>query len=291
MTIRIVSTEQGVDAVVTGPWSSADEDEFHDSEASGLVLNYALGYQERSLDFLTGLSIKRLTVLARTTRDHGPIYELSPQLEELRLTTDPGLPLDLARLPHLKVLSADWRQVSASLWAATRVEDAYFGSYSEETLEPLREMNELVRLSMKDRPGLRSLKGVSDLPSLSSFTVGGARALEDVSDLMSTEAPQLTYLKLASCKNVRDLKGLAHQLSLSSFTFGDCGDLPSLSPLRGLERLERLFLHGSTRILDGDLQPLLDLPRLRELWMMNRREYEPSVKVIKSEIERRTANS
>ncbi len=38
-----------------------------------------------------------------------------------------------------------------------------------------------------------------------------------------------------------------------------------------------MFLYESTKILDGDLSPLLDLPDLIDVRLMNRRHYNPPV--------------
>jgi hypothetical protein len=66
----------------------------------------------------------------------------------------------------------------------------------------------------------------------------------------------------------------------------ECGDLPSLVPLRGLTSIEVLLMFGTTKIVDGDLTPIADLRRLRELRMQSRRHYRPSVAEIQASLPR-----
>ena len=62
----------------------------------------------------------------------------------------------------------------------------------------------------------------------------------------------------------------------------DCGRIDSLGPLANLTELEVLYAWGSTRVLDGDLTPLLKLPKLREIRMRDRHEYKPRIRDIPS---------
>lgn len=48
-----------------------------------------------------------------------------------------------------------------------------------------------------------------------------------------------------------------------------------------------MYLYGSTKILDGDLRPLLNLPRLRDLRLMDRRTYSPSREEIEQGLSHR----
>jgi hypothetical protein len=67
----------------------------------------------------------------------------------------------------------------------------------------------------------------------------------------------------------------------------NCGDIASLAPLRGLDQLEEFFAWESTKVLDGDLSVLLELPRLRAIGMRDRREYRPRVSEIEEALRAR----
>jgi hypothetical protein len=57
-----------------------------------------------------------------------------------------------------------------------------------------------------------------------------------------------------------------------------------LHPIAGLTELTGLHLYESTRIVDGDLEPLLGLRNLRDLRIMNRKHYKPAVAEVKGRL-------
>jgi hypothetical protein len=101
-------------------------------------------------------------------------------------------------------------------------------------------------------------------------------ALAELRDL----PPCLRVLAIEGANKLGALPALPS--SLTRLKVANCGDIASLAPLRGLDQLEELFAWESTKVLDGDLSVLLELPRLRAIGMRDRREYRPRV----AEIER-----
>lgn len=53
------------------------------------------------------------------------------------------------------------------------------------------------------------------------------------------------------------------------------------------DHLEEFYLYDTTRFADGDLSPIVELPRREELRMQNRRHYRPTVKAIQAAIAER----
>ena len=62
-----------VEVVVSGAWSPDGAAAFENGGASRLVLNYALGFNEPTLDFLRGLPIRQLVILDPRLTDLEPI--------------------------------------------------------------------------------------------------------------------------------------------------------------------------------------------------------------------------
>lgn len=287
MTFELDETPEGIDLVVTGDWSDQARNMISGGLADGLVLNYAKGFSARDLRFLQDLPIRRLHVLDRALNDLGPVYSLASTLTALRVQTDPQTPLDLDRLPLVTALSVGWSQIQGSLRYAPQLERLFILSYSEEDLTPLTVAPNLVRVVMKDYPRVRSLNGLEGLPWLAELGIHVAQRLEDISAVERLASPILTTLELASCRQISDLSAVSACSALSFFDASEGGDLPSASFLAGLEQLEGLYLYGSTRVLDGDLRPIAELPRLTDFRMQNRRHYSPSVKEIQEAISRR----
>lgn len=286
-TFELVETPAGTDVVITGPWSAEAAELVTSGRASGLVLNYARGFQERDLDFLHDLRIERLDLLARTILDLSPIHSNDATLTSLSLVAHDRSKLDVGRFPRLQHLSAEWPQVGESIRLATALQDLYLGSYPELDLTALASLASLTRLRMKDRPRLTSLNGLEDLPWLHELGIFGASRLSDISALKRTSPPLLQLLELESTQYIPDLDAVANCTALTFLNAGNCGDLPTAAPLQDLHALEALHLYESTRFLDGDLNPIAQLPHLRDFRMMNRRHYTPSVSAIQNKIESR----
>ena len=286
MSFTLEQTLDGVDLVVSGDWSEEARQSLVKGSADGLVLNYARGYRERDLEFLAGLPVRRLNVLARTVTDLSPIYSLADGLVSLRVQSDPRAVIELERLPQLQTLSATWVQVQGSFRFAQRLERLFLLSYTETDLVPLTTVPTLVSVVMKDYPRVTSLDGVEELPRLAELGVHLAKGLGDITALKRASSV-LEILQLPSCRMVTDIAPVAACTAVRFFELSEGGDLPTVAPLSGLEHLERLYLYGSTTVVDGNLNAIAELPCLRDFRMQSRRSYAPPVKEIQDSIARR----
>jgi internalin A len=273
--------DDGLSLVVTGPWGSASARELQRPEITGLTLNYARGFQERDLEFLADWQVKELRLLARTITDLEPVYRLSGSLERLSVRSSQRASLDLRRLPWLTQLSAEWAQVESTLEFAVALNDLFLLSYTGADLRPLARNEVLSRLRFKDRPGLGSLDGVEQLPNLVELGVFGARRLTDVTAVASA-ASTLQRLDLGGCSRLLDLDALAPLTGLRWLGIDNCGPVTSLEPIGGLLDLEVLWAFESTRVVDGDLTPLLRLTALRDLRMAPRQHYRPTLDEVRA---------
>lgn len=271
-----------VEVTLTRRWTVEVSRMFESGEADRLVLNYALGFSEPDLEFLRGLPIRQLVILDRRLTSVTPINELADTLELLHITTDPSLAIDLARFPRMTDMSADWQQVSATIEAAANLRRLHVGRYDRTDLEPLSELVHLKRLALTDRPRLRSLAGLSELPELQELAVPLAKNLVDVSALRGLA--QIEDLNMEGCRKLNTVEDLSHCLGLRRLNLSECGGLPSVAPLRELVSIEDLLMYGATKIIDGDLTPIANLPRLKELRMQSRRHYRPSVAEIQASL-------
>ena len=275
----------GATLVITGSSSKQAERVLDSGRADGLDLNYAKGFKDTDLAFMRPWPLKRVTILARTIKDVTPIYALSASLESLSVQCAPTATIDLARLPSLTSLSAEWAQVRASIGEVPALNDLFLLSYSEVDVQPLRWNSQLVRLRFKDRPRLQSLAGLGALQAIEHLGVYLA-PLYDITALEDLPPTGLRELHLESCR-ISDLTSVASAQCLRLLNMSDCGEVESLRPLSGLIDLEVLWLYGTTKVLDDDLAPIAGLPRLPELRMMSRKTYRPSVEDIQTTIRKR----
>jgi internalin A len=282
---RLEEGPWGVAVVVTGDWSGAAEAALLRPEVTGLTVNYALGFRERSLDFLREWPIQQLTILARTIDDLSPVYRLAETLERLSVVSSPKATIDLRRLPWLTSVAADWRQIADTIEHAIALNDLYTSSYEPPDLHPLQRNQALTRLRMKQHPRLGSLGGIQYLPALTEVGIFGARRLDDIDALARRDAPtRLASIDLESCSGIAALDALAEHLDLRYLGIGNCGPIASLRPLGGMTSLQRLWAYESTRISDGDLTPLLGLGSLTDLRLKPRKHYRPTLAEVEHQL-------
>jgi internalin A len=267
---------RGRSLVVTGPWSDDTARALARGEADGLVLNYARGFCESSLDLLDGgWPLRRLSVLDRSIVDLGPIGRLVG-LEELSVQAAADTVLDLGVLPGLRSLTGDWALMGHTLGAVAELERVVTWMFDDVDLHAFRDHIALKTLTIKDAPYLESLSGLGNLPDLAAVTVVGAPGLHEIDEVAGLSA-SLRELKFEECPRINAIDDVESLVGLRLLGISECGDIASLAPVRSLKELETLYAWGSTRIIDGDLFPLAQLPRLTEIRMRNRRGYKPAV--------------
>jgi hypothetical protein len=276
----IESVEHGRDLSLTGEWSSGAERAIRDGLADGLVVNYARGFRGRNLDFLRGLPVKRLSILARTLTDSEPVYEVGGGLEELNVEMGASVRLDGQRLPALKRLSCSWQAIEASVAEFGALQELWLLSYSEADFRPLSALTSLRGVWMKDRPQVVSLDGIGELPLLGHLGVYGARRLATVEALR--DAKRLLTIELPAATNLTSIEPVQECPGATFLDISEGATFPSAEPLGEMRELRRLYAYASTRFVSGDLTPIAQLPKLAHLRMQDRRHYRPKVAEIQA---------
>lgn len=281
-------TPEGVRLFVNGPWNAEMETLVASGRIHELWLNYAHGFAEPDLEFLRPWPLSELLVLAGWITDLSPIERLGRHLTSLSLpAVAPSAKgtLDLTHLAYLTSLSVSWPLVKDQKEALTPLTDLYLESYSPHDLTPLSAATSLRRLSMKQYPQLRSLDGLASFEQLNTLGIFLASKLEDVSALRTAPAVQtISELHLDVCKKISTFEDVAFAKNIRFLSVANSGDFPSLTPLTGMPKVRQLHLYESTRIVDGDLRPILSLPQLQELRLANRRHYSPQVGEIERQL-------
>jgi hypothetical protein len=275
---RIEDGPKGRTLTVTGPWSTRAEEALCRLDVVRLALNYTAGFSG-DLEFLDAWPVSCLHILDRSLVDLDPVTRLGETLEELDIQTAPDVQIDLGALSRLRRLSAHWDNVSETLSDARGLEHLHLWHFDGEDVADLGLDAPLTRLKLVDTPDLLSLDGIQAFSKLASFFVAVARELNDL-DAITALADSLRELEIETCLGLTALDAIGVLRNLSFLGVSDCGRIDSLSPLANLTELEVLYAWGSTRILDGDLNPLLKLPMLREIRMRDRGAYRPRIRDI-----------
>ena len=278
---RYFEIEDGT-LVVTGPWTEAAGEELARPETRTLTLNYALGFEGFDVEFIdSDWDLDRLNVLDRGILDASPI-ERQTSLRDLSVQAAPGVELDLAALPDLESFGGEWSLIAGSFAGATSLRKLITWIFTEPDLRAFRDHVALEHLEIKEARRLGALDGIEALPSLARLSVALSRQLEHLEPI-SELAGSLRQFDFSHCPMVSSIAPVASLEGLEVFGCSESRDIDSLSPLAELSSLAVIYAYGTTRIVDGDLSPLLGLP-LDDLRIQSRRSYTPSVAEVKHEL-------
>lgn len=257
--------------VLTTEWSEAASRAWKGCGARELELNYAKGWRRGDLSFLTDLpDLLSLSIIDWNLEDASVVNRLA-SLRHLQLFTCCGTEIRFDRLPRLESCVLEWRPKAKTLFGHIGIRKLYVDRLDAGgDLRPLAGMTALRSLEL-DGPRLNTLDGVGAVAGLERLEIGLARRLGDIEELGACAA--LTWLELASCRKISDVSSLSALRELRVLRLGDLGEIASIRPLSRLRKLEKLFLLESTNVLDGDLSPLLALPRLEHVSFVDRSHY------------------
>jgi hypothetical protein len=273
----------GRNLVVTGRWTRQAEAALKQGEVDGLYLNYARGYSEPDLSFVDAWPIRRLLLIDRSLTDLSPLERFGGTLERLMVEASPSAQLDLAAFPQLRDVFGPWDLLRATLYGPTHLERLSTSDYDAADLTPLAVQPGLQHLTLKVARELESLDGAEQFPTLTSLWFQAVHRLTSLHALTSA-APTLREFELESCRRLTEIEPIAALTELRVLGLSDCGELPSFAPLASLERLEKLYAWGTTRLADADLSPLLGLIHLQEIRMRDRRGYRPTLGEVKQRL-------
>jgi len=223
--------------------------------------------------------LRGLVLNAGEARDLSAVAGLRA-LETLTLNTasKPRMELDLRAFDALRTLRMYWNPGFESVFAATSLESLFVFGAPDPDLARFGRLPSLRRLELSQGRKLVSTAGVG--AGVEFLGLYQQAALSELADL----PPGLTVLAIEGSKKLGEIVTVP---GLTRLKFANCGDIASLAPLRGLSVLEEFLAWESTRVLDGDLSVLLELPRLRVLGMRDRREYRPRVPEIEEALRAR----
>lgn len=247
--------------VTDEPWDPAYAEWFEDGTCDGLVIGAPTRRKSGpavDLAFLPDVAGLRSLRILSGVPDLSPVTRCSG-LVRLRLPGSATPELDLSGLRGLRELEAPWPVVARSLPLMASLDDLVLPEWKGASLSVLGPKPALRKLRLEaSRNHVTDMEGAALLPALCelrlydgrlarSELLAGAAALEDVS-LLSAKTDTIAFVSSLA---------LLQRLELEN-----SGDIASLAPVADHPALREVIVSGSTRIVDGDLSPLLDNARL-----------------------------
>jgi Leucine-rich repeat (LRR) protein len=214
--------------------------------------------------------------------------------------------IDFRRLRKLREFSAESKSTQGNLSECKGLEQLTLVCSRARDLQWISKLRSLRSLELQEMP-LRSLSGIESLGGLEKLHMGrvtvmnldGLQELGSLSVLTLAAMRNLTSiaaacasaslreLQIQSCRKVTDLSCIAQMSSLTKLTLNSMGTLPTLTFLRDLTLLEEIFFWEDTKIEDGELGFLKELPRLRRAGFRNRRHYQVREEKLRAFLEAR----
>lgn len=202
--------------------------------------------------------------------DWSPIQYLT-QLEELSLLARgyKPQPLDFTRFQNLQTARLTWHPEWESVLSCASLRGLMIeGSKGVQEFD-LSKLSNLRELRLKECSKLRRVT-CSASQSLESFAVLHCRSFESVLPIQVLD--KLKYTFLAGNSHF-DIESLGKYKDLVRLRLHGIGKLRNIKFLANCRNLEVLGMYFSTQIEDGDLTPLLKLPKLRALGFTRFKNY------------------
>ena len=268
--VRFEEGTYGTRAVLVAPWSSESAALLKSRPFFELHINNALGWKGESLDFLYSMGhLHSLKILDFSLPSIEPVHALH-DLRELSIGTYCMTELRFQEFPLLETCGIEWRPKAKSISHSTGLKSLFVNRYKGRDLSLFSELKNLEVLTILNAP-LSSVSELIAFPKLRRLRFGGLRCLKSLDGLQHLTS--LVELNINTCRKITSIDEIASLRQLKMLHFSNNGSIQSISPVNALENLETFIFTESTNVVDGDLSPLLMMPRLKDVSFQDRSHY------------------
>lgn len=232
------------------------------NDCNGLQLQSPIGVNSFVPDFirfeaisknLTYLSIDTSGTLKQVDNFHG-IYLLDG-LEKLGLAKE-NFEIDLSKFRNLKQLGLEYWSKVKGLSDLRSLEILVLRKYKASDLSEICSLAQLKTLHVYQSQIITS-KGIEALDSLEELTFAYDRRLENISESFSLK--NLRKIRIEKCDNLSTITVDKANNTIKEFFISKINSIQSLVNLKALELLTLWEL------VDGDLNPILKMPSIKEV--------------------------
>jgi hypothetical protein len=199
----------------------------------------------------------------------------------------PGTGIDFACLPLLEVFSGDWHKDNCNIARCLELRDLSTWHFNS----PSRDFTEFAHLPRLERffaaqTNIETLDGVETLDDLRHLTVAHASKLESLTALAERDCG-IRELHFDKVKKIASYEPIGAIKMLRWLELSACAPMKNLKWTAGLNHLD-FFSFVDTNVLDGDLSPLVRLPKLRKIGTFDKKHYQQKSDEIEAILERRS---
>jgi hypothetical protein len=235
-----------------------------------IELNYSEGWKGSDISFLSNFpNLSAFKIVDWNIKSVEPIHRLH-KLKTLEVITHCKSEIRFAEFPDLVECGLQWRPKAVSIFESFGLEKLFINRYSSTDSKSFGRLAQLDSLTLLGSP-IQSLEGLAPLENLRFLRLRDLRRLADLNGLQALSS--LERLEINTCRKLTSIEQISHLVHLQELYLNNLGDIRSLKPLALLKDLRTVTFYQSTNIVDGDLSPLFDLPRLESASFQNRRHY------------------
>lgn len=239
---------------------------------AGVHISAISGYAEKDLEFLKDYpGITAVAVSCGKGIDLAGLQQLEG-LEFLTLETYKNPP-DLGQFTKLRELSAEWLPKLSIDERNESLEILRLFQYkcpnSDLTCLPVVPAVKHLELNQST---ITSLDGAEQHRHVAAMFFYRLPRLTNIEAIAGLSGGCLQRVRFEQCKKVENFDQLGKLASVKKITLDRCTEINDLEFLYGCLELEELVIMD-TKIISGDLTPLLDLPRLRYFGTFDKRHH------------------
>jgi hypothetical protein len=208
-------------------------------------------------------------------------------LRGLRIDT-PGAGIDFACFPELEVFVGDWHVDNCNLDRSQELRRLSVWQFKPRTadLSMLANITRLEQLEITQTT-ISSLEGLETLQDLRYFSLCYAAKLQSL-DPLTSSGTEIRELEIQNAKKIASYQPIAAVSRLRRLILSSCAPMADLKWTKGMDYLD-FFSFVNTNVEDGDLSPLLNLPKLRYAGTMDKRHHNYKFEQLNELLSQRAA--
>lgn len=202
------------------------------------------------------------------------LYELGC-LKQLGISDLYATDIDFSRFENLNYLNMTvGRKINSVSVISSKLKAFRLYKCPFDNLSFIASTPNLKSLSLMSSHRLKTLQGIEELKKLSLLELEGLVNLNDIRSMAKLSS--LRSLLIINCNRIDDVEALSTLTNLEELLIGfDVDNIKFLKAMTGLKRLRI-----SSKIADGDLHTLLEMPNLEGVLFQNRRHYSHKEKEV-----------
>lgn len=278
---KIVDDEHGLGPclVLQGPWHEEFSEFVRNGNITGVRLSEYAGWSESRIDFLEELDVDLIASIEIYSRKVSDVTCLQRfrRLKKVGLQTKDAIGFRSSNFGVLEHLFYFYTKNGIIDTIPDSLRQLKLDNYPFNSLAPLPEGRHVSEILIGGKR-LESLDGIDSFPRLRRLTLLDAASISEITAIK--EIKNIESVRISGAVNLMRVDTISCISNIRELRLINCGKIESLLSIPCLKNLEVLEIGGNTVIVDGKLDSILKLPKLRTLVITPRKSYEPSVKQV-----------